>query len=78
MPGMVMVLKWIALHGRRDPVVWVQTGGVTGGPALRSASAVVNVVSMQRGPQMRSTVPEVLSGGALRSPTRSVLKMQTC
>ena len=78
MPGMVMVLKWIALHGWRDPVVLVDTGGVLGGPASRSASAVVKVVSMPRAPQARGTVPGVLSGGALRSPTRSVLKMQTC
>ena len=75
---MVMVLKWDALHGRRDPVVLVDTGGVAGGPASRSASAVIHVVSMLRGPQTRSTVPEFLSGGAVRSPTRSVLKMQTC
>ena len=77
MPGMVMVLKWNALHRRRDPMELVETSGLADGPASRSASAVVKVVSMLRGPQTRSTVPEVLSRGALRSPTRSVLKMQT-
>ena len=78
MPGMVMVLKWIALHGRRYPVELDETSGLADGLASRSASVVVKVVSMLRGPQTRSTVPEVLSDGAMRSPTRSVLKMQTC
>lgn len=78
MPGMVMVLEWIALHGRRYPAELVETSGLADGPASRSASAVVKVVSMLRAPLTRSTVPGVLSGGAVRSPTRSVLKMQTC